>query len=516
MQLRPYQSDLYTAVRDAFAAGHRRVCMQLATGAGKTAIFSTMTASSKARRNRVWIVVPRDELLTQASETLARLGVDHGRIDARHAESTAFAVHVVSRQTLIRRWAKIKHWPDFLIVDECHLGYRFQADLQARAPEGTKFVGVTASPERLDGLGLSDLYDVLVEGPPLTTLIEQGYLVPITYYAPPLDGLEGVHRRGYEYDEADLAALLERRKVYGSAIDHYQRHADGRSALVFCRSVAAAEDVAHRFSVAGYRFEPISGGTPRAQRVALVDGLRSGELAGLASCELTTYGLDVPRVSCLILLRPTTSKALQVQMIGRGLRTAPGKTDCVVIDHVNMIEEFKHPYKPHEWAFFGREKRKRQPDPSIRLRLCPYTFLYCERPSCVGCEHNTAGRKSRAEAVVDCQLQQVEPPVKLADRPHEEQREYQDRLLDAEARARAALDAGRIDAGAIGEMLAIARQIGRQPMWVYWRLCEGRLTINVTLLHEIARQCGYARGWPWYKQKEIAAKLAAKANRRTE
>jgi DNA repair protein RadD len=517
MILRQYQSDLFERVRAAFSSGARRVCLCLPTGGGKTAIFSLMTAASQRRGGvyRVWIVVPRDELLRQASESLTALGVAHGVIAAGRAESLAYAVHVVSSATLSRRWDKIKHPPDFLIVDEAHLHYDRQAEIQQRFP-ACRIVGVTASPERLDGRGLSDLYDVLVEGPSIVELTEAGYLAPITdYYAPQIEGLDGVRRasNGYDYDADELESLLARRKVYGSALEHYQRYAHGRSALVFVRSIKSAEDVAHRFSAAGYTFEPISSRTPTRERVALVDGLRDGRITGLVNCEIATYGLDVPRVSCIVLLRPTLSKALQVQMIGRGLRTAPGKKDCVVLDHVGILAEHRHPYAPHAWAFHSTERRKRQSDPTIRLRLCPETWLYCEKSSCVGCKHNTTGRKTRAEHVVDCQLQRVEAPVALAERPVEEQREYQDRLGSALDRAWKALDAGQIDSGAIGEMLALAKQIGRQPMWVYWRLCEGRLTVNVQLLHEIERQCGYKRGWAFFKQREIVSRLQSKQRR---
>lgn len=506
MILRPYQRDLFEAVRGAFRRS-RRVAMQLATGAGKTAIFSAMARGAHGKGRRVWIVVPRQELLDQASQSLSRLGVPHGRIAAGHAESAAFAVHVVSSSTLIRRWDKIRHKPDFLVVDEAHLHYDRQAEMQERFGD-LAFLGVTASPERLDGRGLSDLYDELVEGPPLETLIEQGYLAPLRYYAPPIDGLDQVHRRGTEYDKDELAELLTRRRVYGSALEHYQRHAAGRSALVFTRSVEAAEDVAHRFSSAGYRFEPISGKTPTAQRRALVDGLREGRLHGIVNCEIATYGLDIPRVSALILLRPTTSKALQVQMIGRGLRPTEGKRDCVVLDHVGILQQFGHPLAPYKWRFHGTEKRQaRNEDPQILLKLCPYTFMYCTKPSCRGCPYNEGKIKARAEAVVDCELQEAAPPRKLADRPEEERREFQDRLGDAVERAREELDRGGSASGPIGELLSLANRIGRQPMWVYWRLCAGKKAVQPSVLHEIARQKKYKPGWAHFKARDVQKRI---------
>jgi superfamily II DNA or RNA helicase len=426
-------------------------------------------------------------------------------------------LHLVSKDTLIRRYDKIEIPPEFLILDEAHLYYDQQANIQEHYPDA-RIVGVSASPERLDGRGLSDLYDVLVDGPDIRWLTERGYLVPPRYFAPPFDGLETLHRRGYEYDEADLAELLERRQVYGSAIEHYEKHAAGKTALVFARSVAAAEDVAGRFAARGWRFEPVSGRTPPKQRATLIAALKAGELHGAVTCEIATYGLDVPRVECLIMLRPTLSRALYTQMIGRGLRPYRDKTECVILDHVGLLAEHGHPLAPYTWQFDGREKRARgATDPDFRLHLCPETFLWCERPSCVGCEHNTTGRKTRAEHVVDCQLVEEPPPVALEARPLEERQIYQDRLGAALEAARAALDAGDIAAahGPIDEALALGRQIGRNPMWLYHRLSMGRVSVNVPLLHEIARCEGYKPGWVWFKKKQIRARLAKeKANGR--
>jgi len=508
MILRPYQQELFQRVREAFRE-HDRVFMALPTGGGKTAVFATMAAGAHAKNRTVWICLPRQELIDQASAALTSLGVPHGRIQARRQESRAFSLHLVSSNTLIRRWDKIKQPPQFIILDEAHLYYDRQLEICERYPD-SKILGVSASPERLDGRGLSDIYDTLVEGPDIRQLVELEYLCPVRYYAPPLDGLNTVHRKGIDYDESELAQLFAERKVYGQAVDHYKRHAPGKSTLVFARSVAEAEKIAAEFRAQGWIFEPVSGKTPKKLRRELVEALRTGAIHGLVNCEIATYGLDVPRIECLILLRPTMSKALQTQMIGRGLRTSPetGKTECVVLDHVNLIHEFGHPFSKYEWQFSGREKRKKKDaDPEIRLRLCPETFLYCTRSSCVGCPNNTKKRKTRAEAVVDCQLQEQAAPITLNDRPMEERAVFRERLDAAIDRGREAIKEGRIDAGAVGDLLALAKQIGRQPMWVYWRLSEGRLTANVPLLSEIARQENYKPGWVYFARGKIAEKL---------
>lgn len=507
MILRPYQKKLFEKVRAEFISGRRRVFMSLPCGGGKTAIFSQMARGAWMRGRTTWVCVPRRELLGQASEALQRLDVPHGRIDAGHQESKAFGLHLVSKDTLIRRYDKIETQPEFLILDEAHLYYDQQATIQKHFPDA-RIVGVSASPERLDGRGLSDLYDVLVEGPDIRWLTERGYLVPTRYYAPPIDGLEAVKRRGYEYDADDLAELLARRKVYGSAIEHYERHAAGKTALVFARSVAMADDIADRFSVRGWRFVPVSAKTPKKQRKALIAGLQSGALHGVVNCEIATYGLDVPRVECLIMLRPTMSRALYTQMTGRGLRPHPGKTECVILDHVGLLAEHGHPLAPYEWQFRGRERRKRNPNDDFKLHLCPETFLWCEKSSCDGCGDNTTGRKNRTEYVVDCQLQEAAPPAALKARPLEEQQIYQDRLNAAVELALNALSTGDMQAahGPIDKLLSLARQVGRNPMWVYHRLSVDRVSVNVPLLHEIARCQHYKPGWVYFKVKALRKK----------
>lgn len=514
MQLRPYQSSLYDAVREAFGRTSR-VFMSLPCGGGKTPIFAAMAAAAHAKGRTVWICEPRHELMEQASAALMALDVPHGRISAGRAESRAFSLHLVSSNTLIRRWEKIISPPDFLLLDEAHLFFDRQLEICEHFPDA-KIVGCSASPERLDGRGLSDIYGELVEGPDIRQLVEGGYLVPLRYYAPPLEGLGKIHRKGLDYDEDELAELLARRKVYGKAVEHYERHAAGKSALVFARSVLEAEKIAAEFRARGWRFEPVSAETPKKTRASLMRGIQSGELHGVVNVEVACYGLDVPRIECVILLRPTMSKALQTQMVGRGLRPSPetGKRECVILDHVNLIDEHGHPFAPYDWQFHGREKRARKLDPTIRLRLCPETFIYCERPSCVGCENNATKRKTRAEAIVDVQLRELAPPVALNVRPPEEQEVFGERMEAALDRARAALGRGEIDSGAIGELLRLSQQIDRQPMTVYWALCSKMKTVCVPLLSEIARQKKYHPYWTKHKRDEIHARLEAEGKRR--
>ena len=246
MNLRPYQKQAFHEVRSAFK-DHNSVCLQMPTGAGKTVLFSDMVKHAEQKQNKTWILVPRNELLQQASDQLAEIGVNHGIIAAGYNESRAYNVHVVSSNTLIRRWNKIKNHPRFMIIDESHLFFHRQKEIKERFPD-TKILGVTATPERLDGLGLNEIYETLIEGPDLKTLIELGFLSPFRYFCPPLEGLDKIHRKGTEYNPDELSELLQKRQIYGDAIRHYRTYADQKPAIVYCRSVNAASETAARFS----------------------------------------------------------------------------------------------------------------------------------------------------------------------------------------------------------------------------------------------------------------------------
>jgi superfamily II DNA or RNA helicase len=508
MILRPYQAQLLEDVREAFVGRHS-VCACLPTGAGKTAVFSEITRLARIRGHNVWIIVPRNELLDQASETLKGIGVPHGRIAVGHEESRAFNTHVVSKDTLIRRYDRIKMKPDFLIVDEAHLAIPRYCEIAERWPDAA-LLGVTATPERLDGVGLWPLYETLVQGPDIRELIELGFLTPMRYFCPPLKGIESLHKRGMDYDEKELSELFTKRKVYGQAIEHYRRHADGRPALVYCRSIKAAEETAQKFSAAGYHFENVDGTMSHKRRRTLIQALRDGEIQGLTNCEILTFGLDVPRVECVIMLRPTLSTTLYRQIIGRGLRPFPGKTECVILDHVSNLQEHGHPLEPHQWQFYGKEKRPRAKEASeASLRLCPeIDFMYCDKRSCLGCEHNKTGRKSLVVETVDGKLVEAHAPLELKKRQPEERREYVDRINAAVEKCN-----GLIHPGAVGDLLAIARELKRNEMWVYWRLSAGMRTVNVPVLSEIARQKGYKPGWVYFRRKDIRKRLDREARK---
>jgi superfamily II DNA or RNA helicase len=514
--LRKYQQDIYAAARTSLAE-NRSVCVQLATGAGKTPVMAAMCESVLGKGKRAWVVVPRKELLRQASRHLLKWLVPHGIINADSQESRAYKIHVVSKDTLTRRWNKIKNWPDIIFIDECHLNLDFQLKLLEHIPAHTKIIGYTATSERYDGRGLSlqsgGIYEILIEGPSIPELTAGGYLAPLRYFSPPLDGLDKIRVNKFgEYDEESLEELLQRRKVYGDLVSHYAKHGrrdDGsmRAALIFCRSIKSAHHAAERFCERGYSAAAIDGTMSDREVENTLDRHRKGEILVLCNCLLVTYGVDIERIEYIGDISPTQSLAMYMQKIGRGLRPYPGKTDLIYMDHVNQVLTHQNPdypgvplhYVPKiDWNFHGTEKRKREKNKNIVL--CPHLdFMYCENPHCASCEHNPdhAVRDCRRPMVViPAELAEITQPIALAERPLEERRIIEDRI------GALVLEYKReMSPGPVGELLKIAEQCGYAVLWVYYRLTDdARKTVNIPLLAEIARQKKYH---PWWVKHQI-------------
>ena len=504
MQLRPYQKEAVNDLRQEFKT-HNRVFLQLPTGGGKTVIISQIAKNAFDRDFRVWFIVPRNELLEQASEHFFKWKIPHGIIKAGMQESRAYKIHIVSKDTLMRRIKsdKIKNFPDMCIFDEGHVAIDQQIKIISCLPEKSISLGISATPERTDGRGLSDIYQSIVYGPSIKDLIEMHYLSNFKYFCPPIEGLETLHRKGTEYDADELDALLKKRAVYGKAISHYREYADKKPCIVFCRNVKTAEDTAQKFREAGYNFESIDGRMSSGKRKAILNGVRDGKLHGVTSVDLCIYGLDIPRLEVAIMLRPTTSRAVFYQQIGRILRPQDGKT-AIILDHVNNLIEHGHPLQDYEWQFYGKEKRGKNKGKSPDLlKLCPKCFMYFVGDSCDNCGSSRDKRKQVEFVEVDGRLIEQKGPVPLKDRDFEEQREFHDRINACKDEYNEALKLGKIDYGPVKNLCFLADQLGYSIMWVYHQLNELEHAINTPLLFAISKVKGYKSGWVHFKKQEM-------------
>ncbi len=394
ISLRPFQATGVAEIRGSYMAGHRRVLFVLPTGGGKTYTFVHIAERAAIRGNRVCILVHRQELVDQTSHSLHAIGCNHGIIASGYRQDLRQGVQVASVQTLARRLHTIP--ADFfqlLIVDEAHHAVAGTwAKVLAAMPQA-HILGVTATPERLDGRGLDDQFDVLILGPDAAWLTEQGYLVPARVFAPQGLDLSGVKRFDTKKGKNDSEVILRQGQAMGDAVTHYRRTIEPEhngTAIAFCVSVAHADAMAQAFRAQGVAAAMLDGTMDRGHRRRLINDLGAGVLKVLTSCDIVSEGTDIPSVTGAILLRPTDSLGLHLQQVGRVLRPCPGKSHAIVNDHVGNTLRHGLPTDPQPWTLEGRTKRgKRAASDALPIRVCPTCFITLPSAvlTCPDCGH---------------------------------------------------------------------------------------------------------------------------------
>lgn len=333
MKLRPYQTAAVDRARAAYTAGKRRLLFVAPTGAGKTVIATEgLIRPSLSRGLRVLFIAHRMELIEQCAAKLTGLRV--GIIKAGCPADPYATVQVASVQTLARRSAMPP--ADLVVVDEAHHVTDENSYGRILATYATAcFAGLTATPYRLDGRGLGSVFDAIIPVASVAELIRLEALVRPRTFALPAPDLRGVRTVAGDYSESGLANAMDTKRIGTALVETYQRHAAGRSAIAFATNVLHAEHIAQQFNAAGIPSACVHGGTPADERADILARLASGALLLVSNCGVLTEGFDCPRVSCVILARPTKSRGLWRQMVGRGLRPdlPTGKMDCQVHDH---------------------------------------------------------------------------------------------------------------------------------------------------------------------------------------
>lgn len=407
--LRPRQIQAIADVRAAYRAGYRAPVLVAPTGFGKTHTTAEIVRAAVAKGQSVWFMAHLKEILEATSAKLAAEGIRHGLIMAGYPTNKMEPVQVVSVQTVVRRLDRYKP-PGLLIIDEAHLAvaatYRKVID-----GLGNPFLlHLTATPERLDGRGLGEVADIIVPTCSTQDLIDEGLLADIRYYAPSNLDLSAVRKTAGEFNAKDVEAVVDKPKLVGDAVSHWLKVARGRPTIRFCVSIKHAEHMAEQFRAAGVRAVAVSGDTDTEERRRALDDLRHGRVEVVTNCALWVAGVDAPNVSCIGLDMPTNSLTKFLQSVGRGLRTHPGKHDCIVLDHGGNIARHGHPADQREWTLEGTRglnARKRDPD-DISVKTCPACFsvVRSQVPAC-HCGHRFAPKPREIE-VVDGTLKEIE------------------------------------------------------------------------------------------------------------
>lgn len=350
VQLRDYQVEAVDAVEEAFARGVRRPLVALPTGTGKTVVFSELI---RRRGGRALVLAHREELIEQARDKLRMVvpDLDVGIVKAERDQLDARVV-VASVQTLARdhrmdrlldRGAQLSLTPldpfTTVVIDEAHHAaartYReVVAQLGGFAVEcGPLVVGVTATPERGDRVGLDAVFQEIVYSRDLLDMIRAGYLCDLRAVRVHVElDLDRLKVRAGDFGDEELSKALIESEAPEHALAAYRDHAVGRKTLVFTPTVELAQLMAEAFDGAGIPARWVSGEMRQEERRDALAAFHAGDVRVLANCMILTEGFDEPTIECLIMARPTKSRPLYMQMVGRGTRRAPGKTDCVVID----------------------------------------------------------------------------------------------------------------------------------------------------------------------------------------
>ena len=327
IQLRDYQSSAIDLVWKSMASGRRRPLLMMATGAGKTKTAAAIILRAIAKGKRVVFTVPAIELIDQTVQALGKEGIlQVGVIQAQHPLTNSdMPVQVASIQTLRRR--KLPK-TDLVIVDEAHVMHKIVMQWMKEQPK-LPFIGLSATPW---SRALGKYYDDLIIAATTQQLIRSGYLSPFKVYAPSHPDLTGVKTIAGDYHEGQLADAMDKPKLTADIVSTWMSLGENRPTLCFAVNRAHARSLQRDFEKAGVPCAYVDGQTERPERDEIRKAFERRDVRVVVNVGVLTTGVDWD-VRCIILARPTKSEMLYVQIIGRGLRTASGKDDCLILDH---------------------------------------------------------------------------------------------------------------------------------------------------------------------------------------
>lgn len=424
MELRPYQLDAIQAAGDAIRRGVRNILIVAPTGAGKTVIGSHILNRVALKNNYGLFFAHRREIIYQTSEKLDHFDCPHGIYMAGERVSALSKIQVSSQQTFqsrIIRGGKTPPPANVLMFDEAHrslsVGYQRIRDLYP----GAILIGLTATPVRGDGKGLGSMYDEMIEVTSVQQLVDDGYLVPTRIFAPTMPDLTGVRTRGGDYVQEDLEGAMDKARLIGDVVDHWGQHSRGQKTVVFTSGVRHSIHVAESFKAAGVNAVHLDGTTDLETRQRYLDDLRRGRIDVISNCNVLTEGWDCPPVSTGILLRPTKSYGLYLQMAGRILRPWDNKTVATILDHSGAVYRHGRPEDAGNWDLCPdtrieeRIKKEREKEPHQELTCRNCWTVYRDQPECPACGWIPT-KQGKALDISEGRLVEVKPKKKVVDK----------------------------------------------------------------------------------------------------
>ena len=360
MNLRPYQNKAIEDIRHHFSRGKKRILLVAPTGSGKTVIASSMMQKAKERSNFNLFVAHRRELVMQCSRKLSDFGLNHGVIMAQKSPNMMADIQVASIQTFASRKDRddfIKPKADVIILAEAHRSVSGQFQELIKVYPNAFIIGLTATPCRNDGRGLGNVYEELVEAGSIKELTKLGYLVPNRIVAPTIPDLQKIRIVAGDYEKKALTQKMNTAKLVGDIVTHWIKFGEDRPSVVFATSIAHSKHICNIFNQNGVKAGHIDSKQTELERETQLANLNSGKIKILCNCQILTEGWDQPKISCVIIARPTKSYPLYLQMIGRTLRPYTNKKDTLIIDHSGCVYEHGFPEDAGNWTLSTKKPK---------------------------------------------------------------------------------------------------------------------------------------------------------------
>lgn len=434
--LRDYQQDLYSKTQVAFRNGKKRVLVTVGCGGGKSYIFAKMAEQAKGP---VLVLTHRQELREQTGRLFADNGIN-ARIEMILTEANRLGQH---------------EKPSLIITDEAHLS-RSNSWMKVLDYYDTYTVGFTATPVRLDGKPLGDIYDELVTGVSVRWLIDNHRLAPYEYYAPTAVETDGLKVQMGDYVIKDLEQLMSDRAIYSDVLKSWERFAKGQKTIAYCVSVKHAKETAEMFCNAGYPAVEIDGSTPPKKRSQIMNDFRDGKIMVLCNVGIISEGVSIDDVTCCLLLRPTESHALYWQQGMRAMRYQPGKI-ATIIDCVGNYSRNPLFDADVEWSLTQSVKKKPRinADGDFFIRTCGKCFrAFKTAPVCPYCNtpYELTEREIKAHENIELSRISAEESQKAE-----------------EARKQMRMEVGKCKS--IADLTKIQKERGYDPKWV-WKMAR--------------------------------------------
>ena len=353
IKLFDYQEDMKERIEKALRL-HRSVMAQMPTGTGKTYLLTAVIDSfvSNNPMEKVWIVAHRRELVSQIDETVRKF---HS-YSASNTSSLLSSVKAMSIQWLMRHYDEIEEEPGMIVIDEAHHALaKTYKGMWDRFPKA-KFLGLTATPCRLNGKGFTDLFDVLVQSWSVPEFISKGRLATYDFVSIKSDGvtqrlIDSLQKRGADgdYQNKEMDMLLNKKPSIDRLYRSFEEFGKDRKGIVYAINISHAQKITKLYQEHGIKVVAIDSKTPATERQQDIEAFKKGDIQVLVNVDIFSEGFDCPDVEFVQLARPTLSLAKYLQMVGRGLRVAKGKKNCVIIDNVGLYRVFGLPSQVWNW-----------------------------------------------------------------------------------------------------------------------------------------------------------------------